>query len=155
VGVAVGPDGSLYISDSVKGRVWRIFYAGEDKRAASAERTAAVSVSPEQAARGAELYGQACAPCHMTDGQGIPGVQPALAASALVTGDPETLIALTLRGPDAVLPARRASYPNKMPGFAFWNDDDVAAVLTHTRRSFGNEAAPVTPDDVAAVRALP
>lgn len=30
-GVAVGPDGSLYISDSAKGRVWRIIYTGEAK----------------------------------------------------------------------------------------------------------------------------
>ncbi len=27
-GVAFGPDGSLYVSDSMKGRVWRIFHAG-------------------------------------------------------------------------------------------------------------------------------
>jgi len=27
-GLAQGPDGSLYISDSVKGRIWRIFYPG-------------------------------------------------------------------------------------------------------------------------------
>ena len=26
VGLAVGPDGSLYVSDSQKGRVWRISY---------------------------------------------------------------------------------------------------------------------------------
>ena len=25
-GLALGPDGSLYLSDSVKGRIWRIFY---------------------------------------------------------------------------------------------------------------------------------
>ncbi|MFZ5497199.1 MAG: PQQ-dependent sugar dehydrogenase [Verrucomicrobiota bacterium] len=30
-GVAVGPDGSLYISDSQAGRVWRIIYTGESK----------------------------------------------------------------------------------------------------------------------------
>jgi len=30
-GVAVGPDGSLYISDSARGRVWRIIYTGETK----------------------------------------------------------------------------------------------------------------------------
>ena len=28
-GVAFGPDGSLYISDSQAGRIWRIFYTGE------------------------------------------------------------------------------------------------------------------------------
>ena len=32
VGLAVGPDGSLYVSDSQKGRVWRISYARNDLR---------------------------------------------------------------------------------------------------------------------------
>jgi glucose/arabinose dehydrogenase len=27
VGLAQGPDGSLYITDSVKGKVWRVMYA--------------------------------------------------------------------------------------------------------------------------------
>jgi glucose/arabinose dehydrogenase len=27
-GLAVGPDGSLYVSDSVQGRIWQITYTG-------------------------------------------------------------------------------------------------------------------------------
>ena len=29
VGLAVAPDGSLYVADSQKGRLWRITYAGK------------------------------------------------------------------------------------------------------------------------------
>jgi len=35
-GIAEGPDGSLYVSDSVKGRIWRIRYTGEASDGASA-----------------------------------------------------------------------------------------------------------------------
>jgi mono/diheme cytochrome c family protein len=150
-GLAVGPDGSLYVADSVKGRVWRIFYTGEESKAEAAPAPVA-PVSAATAARGAELYAQACAPCHMADGRGVPGMQPALSGSALVAGDPATLVAVVLWGPDAVLPAGRPAYPNKMPGYAFWSDEDVAAVLTHTRASFGAHSAPVAPAEVAGVR---
>jgi mono/diheme cytochrome c family protein len=91
----------------------------------------------------------------MADGRGVPGLQPALAGSALVAGDPDLLVALTLKGPDAVLPAGRPAYPNKMPAYAFWSDEDVAAVLTHTRQAFGNPAGPITAAEVAAARARP
>ena len=29
-GFAQGPDGSLYISDDVKGRIWRVVYVGDE-----------------------------------------------------------------------------------------------------------------------------
>jgi mono/diheme cytochrome c family protein len=89
----------------------------------------------------------------MTDGQGVPGVQPALSGSALVAGDPATLVSVLLWGPDAVLPAGRPAYPNKMPGYAFWSDEDVAAVLTHARVAFGRHSTSIAPAEVAGVRA--
>ena len=34
-GLAIGPDGSLYIADSVQGRVWRVVYTGDNSAVAS------------------------------------------------------------------------------------------------------------------------
>jgi glucose/arabinose dehydrogenase len=36
MGIAQGPDGSLYITDSNKGKIWRIFYSGTQDRAMEA-----------------------------------------------------------------------------------------------------------------------
>ena len=30
-GLAVGPDGSLYVTDDIRGRVWRVMYRGSAK----------------------------------------------------------------------------------------------------------------------------
>src|SRR5262249_17897575 len=40
-GLAFGPDGSMYVSDSEKGRVWRIFYGGAAASKAAATAPAA------------------------------------------------------------------------------------------------------------------
>ena len=41
-----------------------------------------------------------------------------------------------------------------MPAFAWLSDEDLAGVLTHVRQSFGNDAPPVDPASVAAIRAV-
>jgi glucose/arabinose dehydrogenase/cytochrome c5 len=152
-GVAVGPDGSVYVADSVKGRVWRIFYTGEQKKAAAAPASAVAD--PAQEARGAQLYQQACAACHMADGAGVTGMMPAVAGSAVVSGDPETLVKLIVSGADAALPRSRPAYSNKMPAFSTWPDSDVAAVVTYMRRAFAGGAPPVTAAQVAVMRGTP
>jgi mono/diheme cytochrome c family protein len=39
-----------------------------------------------------------------------------------------------------------------MPAQAFQTDEQIAAVLTYVRNSFGNAAAPVKPEQVKALR---
>jgi mono/diheme cytochrome c family protein len=46
------------------------------------------------------------------------------------------------------------SYNNIMPPFGFLRDEDITEVVNHIRSSFGNQAAPVTPKDVSAVRGM-
>lgn len=39
-----------------------------------------------------------------------------------------------------------------MPAQSFQTDEQIAAVLTYVRNSFGNAASPVTPEQVKALR---
>jgi len=104
--------------------------------------------------KGRQVFQQACAVCHMADGSGVPSMQPAIdGGNKVVMGDPQILIALLLKGAEGVLPADRERYANQMPAFDSLPDEDVAAVLSYIRSSFGNKAAAVAPKQVAAVRA--
>jgi mono/diheme cytochrome c family protein len=101
---------------------------------------------------GARLYAANCLACHQANGEGVAGVQPPLAGTPVPLGDPEVLIAWVLFGErPASLP--RGQYSGVMPQFGHLADADVALLLTYVRSSFGNQAAPVTADMVAAVRA--
>jgi mono/diheme cytochrome c family protein len=104
--------------------------------------------------KGQTVYQQACATCHMADGSGVPSLQPAIdGGNRVVVGDPSMLIAVILKGAQNALPADRERYSNQMPTFETLTDDEIAAVLTYIRSSFGNKASPITPKQVAAVRA--
>jgi mono/diheme cytochrome c family protein len=106
------------------------------------------------AGKGQAVFTQACAVCHMADGSGVPNLQPAIdRGNAVVIGDPNTLINLLLQGAQIALPADRERFANQMPTFETLTDDEIAAVLTYLRSSFGNKAAAVTPKQVAAARA--
>jgi len=98
---------------------------------------------------GKNLYKQTCAACHQTDGNGLPGAFPPLAKSGVVTNeDPETLITIILQGYDA-----RTEY-GVMPPFADQlSDEEIAAIANYERSNWGNDAAPVSAEDVKKIRA--
>ena len=112
-----------------------------------------VGSAARRAATPAErLYATTCAACHRADGSGIEGVQPPLAGTPVAVGEPTELLGWVMYGRrPATLP--RGGYAGNMPQFSYLSDEDLAAILTHVRTSFGNHAAAVTPAMVAAARA--
>lgn len=103
-------------------------------------------------AKGEELY-SVCLGCHQPDGQGSPGMAPPLTASRRVNGPDEALIKILLQGLQGPYSHGKATFEGVMPSPPLNDDEEVAAVATYIRRSFGNAAGPIGPEEVAAVRA--
>lgn len=105
-------------------------------------------------AQGAKLYEQHCAQCHGEQGRGVPNAYPALAGNRAVTM-PQTanLVQIVLNGGYAPATAGNPR-PFGMPPFVLvLSDSEVAAVLTHIRQSWGNQAGVVTPLEINRMRA--
>ncbi len=97
-----------------------------------------------------------CVTCHQADGKGLDPAFPSLAKSPWVTDDAERLIKLTLYGLMGPLEVNGKKYDGQVPMTPFGGllkDEELAAVLTFVRNSFGNAAAPIQADEVQNVRA--
>lgn len=102
---------------------------------------------------GARQYATFCMPCHNASGKGFARVFPPLAGNpTVVDPDPASLVNLLL---DGAVTARVNTAPTDyhMPGYGWtMEDQELANLLTFIRGSWGNRAAPVTPDTVAERR---
>lgn len=107
---------------------------------------------------GKEIYAREgfCGTCHQLDGGGLTASQfPPLRGTPWVTGSPERLIKIVLKGIMGPIEVAGREYPGQVPMTPYegmLNDTEIAAVLTYVRNSFGNQAAPISPDLVKTVR---
>lgn len=110
-------------------------------------------VNPQVAQRGAGLYKHQCAQCHGEQGQGAPGVYPALAANRAVAMGPATnLIQVLVRGGFAPVTAGNPR-PYGMPPFGhILNNRELADVLSYIRQAWGNRATEVSELEVLRAR---
>jgi glucose/arabinose dehydrogenase/mono/diheme cytochrome c family protein len=172
MGIAMGPDGSLYISESVKGKIWRIMYKGdkeefgEEQLAKMEERKKSQpnikhpdevkdNLEKDKVAAGAQLYNLYCAACHLRDGKGDGGRFPSLVKTDWVTGDKKRLIDIVLNGLEGPITVNDVPFNGIMPPHQFLKDEELASVLTYIRQSFGNNASSIYAEEVARVRNAP
>lgn len=104
-------------------------------------------------AAGEAIYRDSCNACHRTNGSGVPRFFAPLRGSGKVNNpDATTMIRAILEGARSV-PTETHPTPLTMPPFDWkLTDEQVAAVASYVRASWGNTAPPVSPDDVAALR---
>jgi mono/diheme cytochrome c family protein len=110
---------------------------------------------PLSAQDGGQLFTLYCSACHGADGKGAAnGTFPPLAMSPYVAGEPDRAIKIILHGLAGPMTVLGKTYNLEMPPQgAMMPDDQIAAVLTYVRTSWGNKETPVSADLVKKIRA--
>jgi glucose/arabinose dehydrogenase/mono/diheme cytochrome c family protein len=171
MGLAQGPDGSLYVNDSEKGKIWRIMYPGDRSKFGPAQlasmgrrkSTAPNVKNPDMVkdnlagkllSQGGKLYATYCAACHQSNGKGDGSRFPPLAGTDWVTGDKRRLMQLVIHGLSGPITVNGVGYNESMPAHAYLKDAEIAAILTYIRQSFGNNAGFITANEVPRNRKM-
>jgi glucose/arabinose dehydrogenase/cytochrome c553 len=168
MGLATGPDGSLYISESNQGKIWRVMYTGEKNKFGEPElaqmekrKSRSYIKTPDEVQddlhtgdelEGSILYRTYCASCHQQNGKGDNNLFPPLAGSDWVNGEEERLISIVLNGLQGEIKVNGKTYNGLMPRNDHLDDHAIASILTYIRINFGNTSAPVSALRVKKVR---
>ena len=168
MGIAMGPDGSLYISDITTGKIWRIMYKGNkadfgtDQLAKMENRKLLTHLkTPDQVKdnlvkgmvdEGQKIYTVYCISCHQENGKGDGSRYPPLAGSDWVTGDKNRLITVLLEGLKGPITVNEKRFNGEMPKHDFLSDADVAKVTSYIRLNFKNNAGAILEKEVTNVR---
>lgn len=100
---------------------------------------------------GKSLYEANCVACHQPTGLGVPGAFPPLAGSDYLT-DTKTHIGVVLKGLSGPITVNGQPFNGAMASFGALCDDEISAIITYERNSWGNDLGVVTPEQVAAAR---
>lgn len=94
----------------------------------------------ELMAKGEEVYNSSCASCHAVNGEGIPGVFPALKNSAIALGPVEEHLRVVV---DGVSGTAMQAFAEQL------SEVEIAAVIHYERNAWGNDMGDITqPVDV-------
>lgn len=159
MGIAMGPDGSLYLSESEKGKIWRVMYKGDKSNFGSQQLAkmearknmphiktpdeAKDDLTPARVEAGQVLYNKYCGSCHMANGKGDGSRFPPIAQSDWVMGDQKRLIDVVLGGLKGPIEINGEPFDGVMPPVDYLEDEEIAQILTYVRKEFGNNAAPI------------
>ncbi len=95
------------------------------------------AVAQDTAEQGRAIYETQCAMCHQANGSGKTPAFPALAGNANL--EDAGFIAAMVRGGGG-----------NMPAFPLLTEEEIAAVATHVRNSFGNSFGPAPAEEITA-----
>ena len=110
-------------------------------------------IAPGANVEGKRVFDTICALCHGPDGAGKPGTAPPLAGSEWAQGSPNRMIRIPLVGLNGPITVKGQQYNLSMAAMgAALSPEDLAAVLTYIRSSFGNKASAITPEQVSAIK---
>jgi mono/diheme cytochrome c family protein len=113
------------------------------------------AASPDVGAmrRGAAIYTDVCASCHLENGVGQPKFFPPLGHDAMLQqADPTGLLRVILAG-SRIGTSNATPSPLTMPSFAWkLSDAEIADVSTYLRNSWGNHAAAIEAATVGDLR---